>query len=539
MTTTGEWPPVEDATASPGPLPEADEKGQLRPYAMNAPASVFTQEVDTGREAGGSSKYKLTDVGNAARLVDAYGQDFRYVANWGTWLVWDGRRWKRDGKGKIVEAAKAVARNLWREVASEPDATRRKDLARWAGQSEGANRIDAMVRLARSAPTVAIEPEELDSHPWLLNVANGTLDLEFRKGGLRPHRREDLLTKLAPVVHDEDERASCPTWLRFLEQILPDRDVRTFVQDAVGYALVGVTTEHVLFFSYGTGANGKTTWAQTMLALFGDYGRQAEPDLLLANREAHPTGVADLVGARFVVSTEIDDGRRLAEATVKRLTGGDRLKARFMRQDFFEFEPTHTLFLVANHRPIVKGTDHAIWRRLRLIPFTVTIPPEDQDHNLGEKLQSELPGILLWALVGCRRWQTSGLSAPPAVMLATDSYRAEMDVLGSFLEENTVVMEGAYVAAADLYRAYQDWCEANGERVASQRRFGAALTERGFERCQYGPERRWHWFGLGLLNPRTELNPPFPITDRTRARDRQTGSTGSEGFTGSQQERLA
>ena len=448
----------------------------------------------------------FTDVGNANRLIRSHGCRFRYVHAWGSWLAWDGRRWKRDTKGEVVEAAKDVARALWAEVPGAGEDVR-KALVRWAGQSESANRIEAMVKLARSSPGVAVEPAELDADPWLLNVANGTIDL--RTGGLRDHRPEEMLTKLAPVTYRPG--APCPTWLAFIERVLPDPEVRAFLQEVVGYALAAICTEHVLVFGYGVGANGKTTMLQTLLAVFGDYGRQAEPDLLMARREAHPTGMADLMGARLVVSTEVDEGRRLAEATVKQLTGADRLKARFMRQDFFEFEPSHTLFLAANHRPVVTGTDHAIWRRLRLLPFTVTIAPEDQDHYLVDKLRAEMPGILAWAVEGCLRWQKSGLSMPEAVMVATEDYRAEMDVLGAFLDECCVVSEVAYVSSADLYRSYEDWCQANGERALSLRRLGPALVERGFERRKHGAGRRWHWFGFGLLEPMNPSNPQLGL----------------------------
>ncbi len=454
------------------------------------------------RDVGGAlADHHLTDVGNAERFVLAHGRDYRYVAAWGRWLAWDGRRWRPDVKGKVYEAAKAVAADLWADVANETDADRRKALARWAGQSEGANRIEAMVKLARTTPRIAVDTDELDADPWLFNVANGTIDL--RTGFLRAHRRENLITKLTAIGYDAE--ATCPKWGAFLDCVLPDAAVRAFLQEGLGYSLVGVVTEALLFFAHGGGANGKTVLLETMLGLFGEYGRQADPDLLLAARETHPTGVADLLGARLVTSTEIDDGRRLAEATVKRLTGGDRLKARFMRMDFFEFTPTHTLWLAANHRPVVRGTDNAIWRRLRLIPFNVTIAPEDQDHELVDKLRTELPGILNWAIDGCRRWQHQGISRPTAVMVATSEYRSEMDILGNFLTECCVTLPDSYVAAADLYRSYVSWCEANGERAASQRKVGLTLTERGFDRRQAGHERRWHWFGLGLLaNLRTD-----------------------------------
>jgi putative DNA primase/helicase len=488
-----------------------------------------------GEEEGSpeSGDQRFTDVGNARRLVLAHGHRFRYVNAWAQWLVWDGRRFRRDAKGEVVEAAKAVAGSLWARVPGADDVDR-KALARWAAQSESAQRIEAMIKLARTEPGIAVEPDELDAHPWLLNVANGTVDL--RTGELRPHRRQDLLTKLAPVDHDPG--ATCPTWTAFLARIMPDDDVRAFLQEVVGYALTGVTTEQILVFCFGQGANGKSTLTETLQAMVGDYGRQAEPGLLLARQDVHPTGVADLQGARLVVATEVEEGRRLGEATVKQLTGGDRIKARYMRADFFEFTPTHKLFLHGNHRPIVRGTDHAIWRRLRLIPFTVTIPREEQDKHLVSRLTHELPGILMWALQGCLRWQQHGLSQPAAVLAATSDYRSEMDVLGAFLEECCVVADRAYVSSANLYRAYQSWLDDNGERSVSQRSLGVALTERGFDRRKHGPDRRWHWFGIGLLEP---MNPPDPesgITPRARARVGETGDTGSQGFKGSSEPRL-
>lgn len=480
---------------------------------------VFDRAVDI------ASAPRDTDLGNARRLIEMHGAEVRYVPAWASWHVWDGARWRRDGKGEVVERAKSVTRALWAEVATERDPHRRKQLGRWAAQSENVGRIDAMVKLARTAPGIAVEPDELDAQPWLFNVSNGTIDL--RTGELRAHCPEDLVTKLAPVAFDAG--AVCPTWTAFLERVIPDAEVRAFLQEAAGYALTGVTTEQVLFFLFGLGANGKSTLTDTLQALFGDYGRQAEPGLLLARQDVHPTGVADLQGARLVVATEVEEGRRLGEATVKQLTGGDRIKARYMRADFFEFTPTHKLFLHGNHRPIVRGTDHAIWRRLRLIPFTVTILRDEQDKSLVGRLRRELPGILTWAIEGCLRWQQTGLSEPAAVLAATSAYRTDMDVVGGFLAESCVVADNAWVSAASLYRAYSTWCDDNGERAVSQRALGLVLTERGLERRQHGPDRRWHWFGVGLSEPMNPLNPDSGITARAGARVGGTGNKGSMG----------
>jgi putative DNA primase/helicase len=458
-----------------------------------------------GDEPGPPPKERFTDLGNALRLVREHGTEIRYVGQWGSWLVWDGRRWERDHAGNVHELAKASVASMWRELATIDNPDRREAQAKWAVRSEGAARIEAMVRLARTDPRVAVGPDDLDADPWALNALNGTVDL--RTGLLRPHDPAALHTKVASVQYLLDAQA--PRFHQFLEAIVPDPDVRVFLQRAVGYSLTGLTTEQVLFFAHGSGANGKSTLFETLLALLGDYGRHSDPELLLAKGgDVHPTGVADLMGARLVVSSEIEEGRRLAEATVKQLTGGDRIKARYMRQDFFEFTPTHKLFLHANHRPIVRGTDHAIWRRLRLVPFTVTIERSDQDPHLAARLEGELPGILNWALAGARDWIHGGLTEPLAVQAASDDYRADMDILGAFLADRCVQFPYAQVTAEHLYRAYTDWCDENGERPITQRRLGMSLTERGFDRAKSTTTRRWQWTGLGLAaEEATTLDP--------------------------------
>lgn len=476
---------------------------------------------------------QLTDVGNALRLVRQHGDAIRWVPQWGTWLTWDGRRWRRDVLGTVVEKAKAVARSLWDEVNAAPDAEERKKVVKWALASEGASHIEAMVKLTRSVPGIGVEVDDLDSDPWLLNLATGTVDL--RTGRVGAHDRRHLITKLAPVPYDAD--AECPRWLSFLEQVLPDPDVRGFMQEIVGYSLTGLTTEQVLTFCHGGGANGKSTLLETLLAMMGEYGKVAEPDLLLARDQAHPTGIADLQGARLVVSSEIEHGRRLAEAVVKQLTGSDRIKARFMRADYFEYTPTHKILVAANHKPVIRGTDLAIWRRLRLVPFTVTIDRADQDRHLVERLRSELPGILLWALEGCARWREKGLSEPGAVVVATAGYREEMDLVGGFLSETCVVDPRAWVSAADLYSAYQHWCDDNGERPMSQKLLGGQLVERGFDRRKAGAENRWHWYGVGLLggppNPSDPSDPRSLFDAHTHTRGRGTETKGRMGSMGS------
>jgi putative DNA primase/helicase len=511
-------PVVEEA------LRERDEALGWRKYSGRADAGERYAEIVDELERNGRNKtvkvtfgggekresFNLTDLGNAARLIAHHGQDLRYCYPWSTWLVWDGRRWAADESGEIHRRAKETVKAIYQEASAAADDETRKALAKHAMRSESENRIQAMISLAKSeAP---IMPAELDANPRHLNVLNGTIDL--RSGELLEHRREDLITKLAPVEYNLE--ASAPIWAATLERVLPSEEVRTFFKRLCGYAISGDVSEHVLPVLYGTGANGKSTVLNALLEAAGEYGMQAAPDLLIAKRGGHPTEVADLFGMRFVASIEVEDGRRLAEALVKSLTGGDKVRARRMRQDFWQFDPTHTAFLCTNHKPEIRGTDNAIWRRIRLIPFTETIPPAEQDKKLPEKLRAELPGILAWCVEGCLGWQREGLKAPEEVRKATGAYRSEMDVIGAFLRDECEIGRDYKVTIKDVYARYEEWCEESGERKETKRKFNARLTERGqFEDRRSGPGGLREWHGLKLL---TKQNAGFAgkLTKRSK-----------------------
>lgn len=442
--------------------------------------------------------YNLTDLGNSERFIAQHGENVRYCYAWHKWLVWAGARWERDDAGGTYRLAKETVRGIYQEAAEAEDEDRRKALAKHATRSEAADKIKSLLELAKSA--VPISPDKLDAAAWLLNCENGTIDL--RSGQLREHRREDLITKIAPVQYRAD--AEAPTWRAVLERVLPSEAVRTFFKKLCGYAISGDVSEHILPVLYGTGANGKSTVLNALLEAAGEYGMQAAPDLLVAKRGGHPTEVADLFGMRVVASIEVEDGRRLAEALVKSLTGGDKVRARRMRQDFWQFDPTHTAFLCTNHKPEIRGTDNAIWRRIRMIPFTETIPPAEQDKKLPEKLRSELPGILTWAVEGCLEWQCAGLKAPDEVRKATGAYRSEMDVIGAFLRDECEIdesgAEGYKATLKDVYSRYEEWCEEGGEKPETKRKFNARLTERGqFRDRRSGPGGLREWHGLKLL----------------------------------------
>ena len=462
-------------------------------------APVWEPKVATVVATSSQEGRHLTDLGNAERLVRLHGDRIRYVREWGTWLVWDGTRWAKDRTGEVERLAQATVREMHKEALGLKDRAQSEGLSKHAYQSEREARIKSMVSLGRVMDGIPLVPEDLDSDPWLFNVLNGTIDL--RTGTLQKHRQADGITKLAPVKFNPDARAK--RWYAFLREVMGrNQDLVRFIQRAVGYSLTGTTTEHVLLFLYGQGQNGKTTLLKLLLDAFGDYGKQSEPELLLRKRgDAHPTGVADLQGSRLVATSEIDAGRHMAESLLKSLTGGDRITARFMRQNFFEFEPSHTIWLAANHRPVIKGTDVAIWRRIKLIPFDVVIPEQDRDSDLPEKLKAELPGILAWAVRGCLEWRKKGLAAPAEVTAATQSYRDDMDVVGEFIAEHCVLELNVTVSATKLYEKYKEWAEAAGERKLTQKNFGLRIAERGFEKEKNSKTRRWMYVGIGLGTP--------------------------------------
>lgn len=466
-------------------------------------ANTIEPAPDHFAETGFIKKY--TDDHNAVAFVKAHGHVVRYVPEWGTWLRWDGTRWRRDKTRSVVELARETARAIYFDALGAP-AEEAREAKKWAAASGNTPRLHAMLDLARSAPGIPVLAADLDADPWLLNVANGTINL--RTGELRPHRQDDLITKIGGCPFDL--HADAPRFETFLAQILPDPEVRAWLQAYAGYCLTGLTTEQLLPFAHGPGANGKTTLINAVLDVMGDYAQHADPDLLTETDGTHPTGRADLQGARFVVLSELEDGRRLAESTVKQLTGGDRIKARYMRQDFFEFEPTHKFLVATNYKPTVRGSDYAIWRRIRLIPFSVIIDKADQDPNLQHALHEEATGILTWLVAGCQMWQARGLPTPGIVQAATDSYRYEEDRIGAFLADCCDLTDPVeYVSAEDLYKAYSDWATANGERPFAMKRLGGHLTQRGLDRKKLGERRRWHWLGIRLLPAETPSPEPF------------------------------
>ncbi len=422
--------------------------------------------------------HPLDDNGNASRFADANLEHLRYLVGEG-YAWFDDTRWARDEDGVAVRAAREIADVMRRRAQHVREALGDKDeLARaWAqhARRSGSQRgIAAMIDLARSDLRLVLRPDWLDADPHLLNALNGTIDL--RIGELRPHRRADLLSRRTAAPYDPGAQA--PTWTKFLQRVLPDEAERSYVQRMAGAAAIGQNDDELLHVLHGSGANGKTKFVRTVAAALGDYAATAGAELLLAGQR-HSSGQPELVrlrGARLLVASETDEGSRLNVALVKSLTGGDTIAARLLyANEVVEFVPVFSPWLVTNHRPAIPEQSEAIWRRVRLVPFTVTIPKNDRDPVLQGKLLNELPGVLAWIVEGARSYLDIGLQPPPTVADATTDYRSDENVVGRFVDECCIA--GGWVAAKDLYNAWKGWCTGNGEDPGTQTGFGRRLSE--------------------------------------------------------------
>ncbi len=461
------------------------------------------------RAVAGESGLHLTDLGNSYRLVLHHGDDLRYVHTWRRWLTWGGGRWKKDDTGAVMRLAAEVPRILGAEAEDTDDPKQRMALRSHANATESAARQAALVELAKHNVHVVACPEDFDCDPLLFNVANGTIDL--RTGELRPHRRDDAIMKLAPI--DYDPNATCPRWDRFLEEVLPAPDLRAFVQRAVGYCLTGDTSEQIVFIAHGAGENGKSVFIETIKSVLGEYAQSAAKETFTTTRDSDkvPNDLASMVGARLISVIETDQGRRLDEALVKAVTGGDEVRCRFMRAEWFTYKPTFKPWLITNHKPQIRGADHAIWRRIRLVPFEVTIPPERRDKHLADYLaRTETAGILRWAVEGSVAWQRGGLGSAPDVDRATAAYKAEQDHLSDFLAECCVALPTAFVSRAALRQRYDAWCAASGERPLGRNELNERLRLRFADEQLTTGSRDRGWRGVGLREQTNRSEPSFP-----------------------------
>lgn len=420
-----------------------------------------------------------TDGGFTEWFFAMCADDVRYIAEYKTWALWDGRRWMIDGANAIRERVKESLRAIVTMISYERDKERQQKILQLAHRYDNVDKIEKMLKYAQTDPRVLSSIRDYDSHPWLLNVANGTIDLET--GALLVPQREHMITKILEIAYDS--KAAAPTWLGFLERIMRDHgDIIPFLRRAVGYTLTASTREHLFFLLYGTGRNGKSTFVEAIMAMLGDYAQASNPETWLkqsGGRGAEPD-VARLPGVRMVSTAEIGEGRALDEARVKALVAGDTITTRNLYQASFDFVPACKLWISTNHAPQIKGNDEGMWRRVCLIPFDQTISYDEMDRDLPNKLRAELPGILTWAVQGCVEWQHQGLPMPAIVRAKTDEYRTDQDVIGQWIEECCDVEGDAKETGSALYASYSDWARARGERSPlTGTKFGRRLTDRG------------------------------------------------------------
>jgi P4 family phage/plasmid primase-like protien len=433
--------------------------------------------------------YNLTDAGNAERLTWRYRGKFLYCPQ-RDWYAWNERRWVPDATSAITLAAITAVRKIVPEELplalagldpeKEEDADKIeaicKKYKKWAEESEGQARLNAMSGLAEAF--MPVEVHRFDQDLLLFNVNNGTIDL--KTGELYPHRREDYLTKISEVNYDPT--SECPLWLSFLQDVTAgDEELIRYLQRAVGYSITGLTVEHCMFLLYGTGRNGKSTFLEVVRHIMGDYAKTAHMNTFIAkqNDDSIPNDLAMLHSARFVSATEAEDGKHLAEAKIKYITGGDTVTARFLHKEFFQFTPQFKIWLGTNYKPTIYGTDEGIWRRIRLIPFNVYIPDGKKDEKLLDKLKSEASGILNWALQGLEDYRREGLMEPDIVKGSTEEYRASQDWMTRFLEECTEASMEKDTPARLLYEKYTDWCHKTGEWKLKEPKFAEGMKLKG------------------------------------------------------------
>lgn len=487
-----------------GTNPPKEREKKEKKSEMESPA------IATADASGLSNGQSLTTVANAIRLLKKHGKDLRYCRGLKAWLIWNGRYWEIDeNDGSYVkrlarDMAREFGRTAW-ERSHETDPTK---ASRWAAESLQHANINATVKDCQWQEGVEVSASELDTHIDLLVVGNGTLNL--RTGELLPSQREHLLTRGIEV--DYDPSAECPRWLEFLAQVLPDRELMRYIWTALGYSLTGHVSEQIFFFLYGTGKNGKSTFVTTIMNLLGPYAARTQAETLMLSKNGRRPGeasgdLAELRGKRFIASSEIQSGASLDEAMIKGFTGSEIIRCRQLYKEGIEYMPEGKLWMAGNYQPKIRGVDEGIWRRPKLIPFTVFITPDKVDRHLSEKLAAELPGILAWMVKGAKQWYQFGLPACEIIDQATEAYRVEQDPLSNFLEScivKSAETRHSTVRTNAVYERYNSWAAEEGiDKTMQPRTFGMAMKDRGYaSRKSMGV---MHYDGIELIGEHTDI----------------------------------
>jgi len=503
---------VESVPKGDHPYTEAEALASLKSAYKGAPREPAIPGVKTTRKFTPSGRelversiepelaerlvnFHLTDAGNAEAFKELFGDHFRWVREKGEWFYFDGVRWSANSSKAKDEMLETVRLRTQAAMSIENDETRQKAV-KWCLSSESDYRLKAALSVAQ----IWLEAKytDFDTDPYLLTCANGVVDL--RTGQLRLSEPTDMLHKSTGIRYDPT--APCERWERFLNEVFQDdEELIDFIWRAIGYTLTGLMPDF-LFICYGTGSNGKSVFLAVLEKLMGEYGISAPASTFKEKRgDMIPNDLARLAGARFCKSVEVKERIVLNEERVKALTGGDRISARFLHREFFDFYPTAKVWWAVNHKPIIRDTTYAMWRRIRLIPFEARFKPGMENwqpkEELLAELEAELPGILAWAVRGCLEWQKQGLEPVEKVKTATEDYRKESDVIERFLEECTIQKPDARVKAGELYQEFKRWAEENGEVVMSGQMFGRRMSEKGFRKRRL--EKGVHYLGLGLI----------------------------------------
>ena len=442
-----------------------------------------------------AGEMQFSDITNRDFFIKAYSHRVRYCISWNKFLIWNGTCWQIDTRGRVEEMCVDFIHIMYRALRSIDDMQLRIIFEKHLVRSESYRRIQGMVGLLKMSKDIKVEDFEMDRDNYLFNTSTQTINLKTSR--IREATTKDLITKKSNFIFDKS--AQCPTWNMFLQQIFnQDKDLIHFVQKAMGYSLSGDTSEQCLFILWGTGANGKSTFLNVLQQLFGDYASSTGTDTFMKKSSEHSNDIARLKGLRLVTTNEVEQGKPLSESLVKQITGEDELTARFLYGEYFSYKPTFKIFMATNHKPRIRGADNGIWRRIKMIPFTVTIPPEQRDKKLTEKLIAENSGILNWLLAGYVMWKKEGLTMEPdAVRNANEEYRMDMDVVGTFVNECLDIDASMKWRLNNtlLYNTYMKWCTKNNERLQSQKWLTQRMVEKGFKRMLSNGERLW----LGLI----------------------------------------
>ncbi len=438
-----------------------------------------------------SGEMQFTDLTNATYFIKTYGSIIRYCITWNKFLFWNDTCWEIDNRGRVEELIPIFVHQVYRSLRYIPDKYQQENFEKHLVKSESFRRLQAIAGILKMSKEIKVEDWELDSDNYLFNVENLTLNL--RTGKAREPNTKHLITKKSNFIYDK--AADCPVWKMFLMQIFnKDTQLIKFIQKAMGYTLSGDVSEQCLFILWGTGANGKSTFLNVLQELFGDYSCSASTETFMKKTSEQSNDLARLKGMRLVTTTEVEQGKQMSESLIKQITGEDELTARFLYGEYFSFKPTFKIFMATNHKPKIRGADNGIWRRIKMIPFTVTIPPEQRDKKLTEKLIAENSGILNWLIQGYAMWKKEGLTdEPDAVREANEEYRMDMDSVGMFVTDCLEIDASLKwrLPTALLYQTYIKWCNKNNERIMSQKWLGGRMSEKGFKRVITNGQRLW------------------------------------------------